>query len=1015
MTPLEQRQVLHPFICQQFGFATMREMLNLIKEYSSETWEINNDMSSYGKAIKMRVSKAPVAEHRLRIYDRNIIEHSRHLHMNVPQRSWKPFQYLALLFTEHYLDRYFSDADSLLHDLNQAGEKKSLRYEPSDLQTIAFQSATGSGKTLILHANIRQYMHYLKKAGQRHRFNKIILVTPDEGMSRQHQSELHESGFEARLFQADRHDLFGHKGNAVEIIDLHKLYEKSGTKRVAVESFEENNLVMVDEGHLGTGGKKWRERRKTLGRNGFTFEYSATFNQAVDKADGLRDAYAKSLIFDYSYKHFYADGYGKDYNIHNLNQDGEASYEYLLACLLQFYQQQCIYDDHKIQWQEYNLAPPLLVFLGNTVTASNRSDVIKVIQFLAWVMDDQHRVTPMIKGLFSGDAALRDQDNAPIFENAFSYIKDKNPHELYDDMMKRIFNGIGKMHLAHCTRADEIHLRAGDADAFGVINVGDTATLYKLLFEQNNGSYETEKDIFSANLFAKVDQTNSSVTTVIGAQKFAVGWNSWRVSTMGLLNVGRNQGSQIIQMFGRGVRLKGKAMTLKRHEGKNDDLSRIETLNIFGVRANYMAEFKKYLDKEGVVTEWQTFSLPVTNGFKNVKDKNLKILRMPNELSFKTSEERINPMDGSHTRKITLNLYDHVESVSSMKESSSPHVTGTNELKTISLAQLLPEMLDAQSLYHDVLQWKLKHGWHNMEINLRDIKCLLQRGDWFMLYAPDNYFQTNDLNGHIVQCQKLMSDLVTLYFKQMWNRNRARWESQEMELIDLSKAHENFIQGYEIAVDKKDEDFTAYVDSSIKKLKIKKCEEYFSRLNLGSLVKSFHGFEPLLYKKGTSDLIRISPEPLNDGEKKFVCALADIASNENNDFDELFLIRNQSRGHGVRFFTEHGNYFPDFILWLIKKNKQHILFIDPKGLVHSSSGMDDKIRLHKNIKKDIEQRLHKNGGNPKNVLLHSYIWSVTKKDVLGNKSFDEFAKEGIYFSEDGGSIQKMLKQAVGVR
>ena len=36
------------------------------------------------------------------------------------------------------------------------------------------------------------------------------------------------------------------------------------------------------------------------------------------------------------------------------------------------------------------------------------------------------------------------------------------------------------------------------------------------------------------------------------------GWNSWRVSNMGLLNIGRNEGSEIIQLFGRGVRLRGR-------------------------------------------------------------------------------------------------------------------------------------------------------------------------------------------------------------------------------------------------------------------------------------------------------------------------------------------------------------------------------------------------------------------------------------------------------------------------
>ena len=35
---------------------------------------------------------------------------------------------------------------------------------------------------------------------------------------------------------------------------------------------------------------------------------------------------------------------------------------------------------------------------------------------------------------------------------------------------------------------------------------------------------------------------------------FIAGWNSWRVSTMGLMHVGVGEGSEIIQMFGRGVR-----------------------------------------------------------------------------------------------------------------------------------------------------------------------------------------------------------------------------------------------------------------------------------------------------------------------------------------------------------------------------------------------------------------------------------------------------------------------------
>ena len=61
---------------------------------------------------------------------------------------------------------------------------------------------------------------------------------------------------------------------------------------------------------------------------------------------------------------------------------------------------------------------------------------------------------------------------------------------------------------------------------------------------------------------------------------------------------------QIIQLFGRGVRLKGRDYSLKRstpaQRPKGAHLERLETLNIFGVNAGYMATFKEYLKEEGI-------------------------------------------------------------------------------------------------------------------------------------------------------------------------------------------------------------------------------------------------------------------------------------------------------------------------------------------------------------------------------------------------------------------------------
>ena len=38
------------------------------------------------------------------------------------------------------------------------------------------------------------------------------------------------------------------------------------------------------------------------------------------KQKALIDEYGKATLFDYSYRYFYNDGYGKDYQILNLNE-----------------------------------------------------------------------------------------------------------------------------------------------------------------------------------------------------------------------------------------------------------------------------------------------------------------------------------------------------------------------------------------------------------------------------------------------------------------------------------------------------------------------------------------------------------------------------------------------------------------------------------------------------------------------------------------------------------------------
>lgn len=211
----------------------------------------------------------------LRRYDWNIVRHWRQITERRGNHiEMKYFQYLSLLFTEIYLDRYFNHKAALHTALNTQLEtfrtKKSplentAGYTLDDLSKVAFWNATGSGKTLLMHVNILQYLHYFSD-GTNARPNHIILLTPNEGLSRQHLADFALSGIEAELFDKNSGDLFA---GAVQILEITRLGDKDGDKTVAVSAFEGNNLILVDEGHRGSSGDVWLKHRQTLAKGGF--------------------------------------------------------------------------------------------------------------------------------------------------------------------------------------------------------------------------------------------------------------------------------------------------------------------------------------------------------------------------------------------------------------------------------------------------------------------------------------------------------------------------------------------------------------------------------------------------------------------------------------------------------------------------------------------------------------------------------------------------------------------------
>lgn len=1021
---LENRLVLLAWINSLLGYKHNKDLLGDIKG-ADEGFDASGRSFLYYHLIG-RGSQVIIPSADLERYDENIFTHLAAINRcRTEPITLRYFQYLAALYTEIILDRYFNTRTQLLADLNTFVCERNAAKAPSeppdgefveaDLTKLAYWMATGSGKTLILHLNYHQFLHYNTEP-----LDNILLVTPNEGLSEQHLTELAASGIPARRFNLNHNGLLGDK-NAVQVIEITKLVEekRGGGVSVPVEAFEGRNLIFVDEGHKGSGGEVWRRYRDALAETGFTFEYSATFGQALSatRNDPLTAEYGKAILFDYSYRYFYSDGYGKDFRILNLREDSreEQTELLLLGNLLSFYEQQRIFQEQKEHLRPYNLEKPLWVFVGSTVNAvysenkEKRSDVLTVARFLHHVL--QNKSGWVVKGitkLLKGKSGLATPEGMDISTGRFESLRDTGlaPRDLYVDILSRLFHSPagGGLHLCAIRGGEgELGLKvAGTDDHFGLIFIGDTSE-FKKLVENDQSGIVLEEDVITGSLFENINRPDSQVNILIGAKKFMEGWNSWRVSNMGLLNIGKKEGSQIIQLFGRGVRLRGKGHSLKRSaaiEGTHPPRVRLlETLNIFAVRANYMVQFRDYLEREGVETE-ERIDLPLfVWANEQFLKRGLVVPRPEKGRDFVKETDLL--LEADPAVRVLVDMSVKVQAM----ESSAVGIH-TAEVRNGAGQTIPPESLalvDWERAYLDLLAYKERKGMKNLVI-CAAAPCMIIKNVNYTLVADDAIIKPR-LFAERLLLQEAVIRILRKYTDNFYRTRREKWESQSLVYKTLDKSDPNLTfnrnvvrehsEGtYIIKVRKSDKELIAAIEKLGEDVEILRKQEtnelpriYFDR----------HLYLPLLFEK--SDNVHTVPPGLKKSEAQFVRDLKTYWTAEKDKSlagKDLFLLRNLSRGSGVGFFEERG-FYPDFILWVVNGKKQRIVFIEPHGMIHANAYIhDEKARLHEELPeraKEIGQRSKK-----KNISLDSFVISATPYDDL-HKRYDDGAWDREKFAE----------------
>lgn len=999
---LNKQLAIFEFLLNRFGFKDFKELQHQysLKEFDSNT----SDNSLFYINLASNVQFTPED---LKQYDSNLVAHLQKINRvkQTPIRL-KYYQYFSLLFTEYYLHRFFSNKHDLKDELNAfiaSSAKPEIKvlapFTDEELNKLAYWNATGSGKTFILHINILQYQYYAKASSTL--YKNLILLTPGEDLSEQHLSELESSGISGNLYWEDK------ESANVKVIDIHKIREFSTGQGVTIplSEFDRNNAIFVDEGHKGNKSEDsaWRDIRSTLSSEGFAFEYSATFGQLSD--EGLLTEYAKSIIFDYSYGHFYEDGYGKDYWIHNLtdstllDNNEDKKRQYLLQNLLLFTQQKIFYTKHHDELLPFEIENPLLIFVGSSVEPKTKagseqdkenqaviSDVKLVIDFLNDFLQNREKYLVWIK-------ALKDHSKDALFTEDyftklnFLFAELATTENIYEFCLKTVFNHStgGELELHTIPKAEgEIALKIRGSDYyFALIYIGDTSP-FKVKTE---GEYDFKRDTQSNSLFKTLSDRNSNpINILIGAKKFIEGWNNYRVSSIGLINFGKSKGSQIIQLFGRGVRLRGKEGSLKRSKefpGAPANIHIVECLNIFGLRADYMKQFKEDLEREGIKTLKKTFTFDINLTYDLNK---LQLFTLEKDSSVAIFEDtEIVKLVPEPTIKVRLDISTKKFVAIAGKKEVSQTVTTTD----YELSDALLDFADWDSVYTELLMFKKRMAsprMPNLLIARSGLKDLL-KGINYRIIA-DSKFEIKNIND-VEKLNKLVFQILKQYIELYYKRLLRNYDGNNLTTKVLTDDNSNIKNAqwqFEVITTDVNGNELAGISSILSKLEelSDTTSNYPTKLKGNTFVMEewldAHIYQPLLKDDshqtlsagGTNIVETIKPPGLNRGEFTFVADLRNFISSQSSRFPDFdfFLLRNMSRGHGFGFYFLSGGFYPDFMLWIKNKktNEQNLTFIDPHGLRNEQLKWDSpKIHLYETIK-ELEKKLCND-----NFTLHSFI------------------------------------------
>jgi superfamily II DNA or RNA helicase len=821
-----------------------------------------------------------------------------------------------------------------------AVEDERISYDQF-INRACFWMATGSGKTLVLV----KLIEVLRGLIQRREIppHDILILSCRDDLIEQLKKHVRE-------FNTVRSDLFIHLRDLREYAEAKRdnpvlfkdreltvfyyrsdnLSDEQKEKIIDFRNYDDGGkwYVLLDEAHKGDREESKRQHiYSILSRNGFLFNFSATFTDARDLA---------TTVSNFNLSEFIKAGYGKHIAIlqqelrafrDDQDYNNEEKQKIVLKSLLMLAYARKFHERVRKAGKDL-YHKPLLLTLVNSVNTED-ADLKLFFKELERISKGEVRKEVWKAAKEELWEELRKRP-ALMFEDGQAIETDEDVFEKLEqkDILQAIYNARspGEIEiLIRPSNKQELAFKLKTTDRpFALIKIGDISGWLK----DKLAGYEIVEGFEDEGFFEGLNADDSDINILMGSRSFYEGWDSNRPNVINFINIGVGTDARkfILQAVGRGVRIepvRNKRKRLKYHnnagevdanlfEKVKDKVAPLESLVIFGTNRRALQTVIEHLDEESRKRDYHQLAL-----FVNEAAKEHELLIPVYKLAEKPMIEH---GDGARFEV-------EADELDLLKE----------YVKYVGDDRVLMALYDAEPQKVGLLQVSVTDTdrfYKQSDRAYRNIDLLVRRIFDYFSIVPREFERLKQLEeeiNHFKNIKVSLKDISDLTEKVGAVRHYTDPAEIEKQLDDKLAKKEITLQEYKEGI-----------KQAARMVKEAKAEYQGKRLRISHVAN--HYYIPMILSGETDRIDYIKHIIQEKSEVKFINRLEEYLGRANNNFqdfdwwmfskldeslDDVYLPYYDGSSNKVREFK------PDFIFWLQKGDDYFIVFIDPKGTEHT--------------------------------------------------------------------------------